>query len=89
MDGLIGETSEMRWNCLFDLIKSQVLEYDGSAWTEKGRMERGRGDHAVVEANLLAICPAGKGKSQFSLKEEQVYVKLDFCLLCETQIRQI
>ena len=32
---------------------------------------------------------AGKGKSQFSLKEEQVYVKLDFCLLCETHIWQI
>ena len=64
----------MRWNCLkFDFLKSQVLEYDGSAWTEKGRMKRGRGSHAVVEADFLAFCPAGnKGKSQFSLKE-QVY----------------
>ena len=64
----MGETSEMRWNYLiFDFLKSQVLEYDGSAWTEKGKMERGRNDHALVEANLLAFCPAGnKGKSQFS-----------------------
>ena len=85
MDGLIGETSETRWNCLFDFLKSQVLEYDGSAWTEKGRMESGRYNHAVVEANLPAICAAGKDKSQFSLKE-QVYVKLDFRLLCETHI---
>ena len=83
---MMGETSEMRWSYLiFDFLKSQVLEYDGSAWTEKGRMKAGRYNHAVVEANLLAICPAGKGKSQFSLKE-QVYVKLDFRLLCETHI---
>ena len=41
------------------------MEYDGSAWTEKGRMRMKRSGHAVVEANLLAIC-AGKGKSQFS-----------------------
>ena len=81
-------TTDMRWNYLiFDFLKSQVLEYDGSAWTEKGRMKRGRGSHAVVEADFLAFCPAGnKGKSQFSLKE-QVYVKLDFRLLWETQIR--
>ena len=84
---MMGSTPEMRWNYVFDFLKSQVLEYDGSAWTEKGRMKRGRGSHAVVEADFLAFCPAGnKGKSQFSLKEEQVYVKLDFCLLCETHI---
>ena len=85
----MGSTPEMRWNYVFDFLKSQVLEYDGSAWTEKGRMKRGRGSHAVVEADFLAFCPAGnKGKSQFSLKEP-VCVKLDLRLLCKTQIKQI
>ena len=40
--------------------KLQVLEFDGSAWTEKGRLKIGRRYHAIVEANLPAIC-AGKG----------------------------
>ena len=77
----------MRWTYLFDCLKSQMLEYDGSAWTEKGRMKIGRRYHAIIEANLPAIC-GGMGNLN-SVEREQVYVKLYFRFLCQTQIRQI
>ena len=48
------------------------LDRSGSAWTENGRMKIERRDHAIVEANLTAIC-AEMGKS---VEKEQVYVKL-------------
>ena len=38
----------------------QVLQYNvdgGGAWTEKdGKMREGRSAHAIVEANLGAVC---------------------------------
>jgi len=51
--------------------RDKVLEYDGSAWTEKGRIKRGRSGHAVVEANLLAICAAGRDTTQTEQGEIQ------------------
>ena len=39
------------------LFSLQVLEYDGSTWSEKKeRMEIKRMNHAIVEANLPTLC---------------------------------
>jgi len=38
--------------------KDEVLQYNHAedTWTQKGKMERERYDHAIVEANLRAVC---------------------------------
>ena len=42
---------------LIVLFSLQVLEYDGSTWSEKKeRMEIKRFLHAIVEANLPTLC---------------------------------
>jgi len=39
--------------------RDEVLEYNGLTWSErKERLEKGRANHAIVEANLSSFCPA-------------------------------
>mgnify|MGYP003327240732 CR=1 FL=1 len=43
---------------VLNLFSLQVLEYDGSAWSEKEAMQTARYRHAIVAANLPSLCPA-------------------------------
>ena len=43
---------------VLNLLSLQVLEYDGSAWSEKETMTTARIEHAIVAANLPSLCPA-------------------------------
>ena len=44
---------------VLNLLSLQVLEYDGSAWSEKKvTMTAAHKYHAIVAANLPALCPA-------------------------------
>ena len=50
-------------------LTSQVFQYDNKSgqWSEMDqKMERGRYYHAIVEANLRAVCPVGN----LNLKKE-------------------
>ena len=51
---------------LHAFLSLQVLEYNGSTWSErKERLEKGRANHAIVEANLSSFCPAKGDLNQF------------------------
>ena len=51
---------------LHAFLSFQVLEYNGSTWSErKERLEKGRANHAIVEANLSSFCPAKGDLNQF------------------------
>ena len=56
---------------VLNLLSLQVLEYDGSAWSEKKeRMTTTRYGHAIVAANLPALCSA-MGNLNLILKNRQ------------------
>ena len=56
------ETEDLRYYeeiFILYLIPLQVLEYDGSTWTEKKEtMTTARYSHAIVEVNLPTLCSA-------------------------------
>ena len=55
-----GARDEVLFEMLFLVIfLFQVLQFNPAEdeWTQIGKMERGRYDHAIVEANLRAVCP--------------------------------
>ena len=58
--GYSGGTSlEVLFEMLFLVIfLFQILQFNPAEneWTQIGKMERGRYDHAIVEANLRAVC---------------------------------
>ena len=65
----MGVNTELRYCAPDDVLHCllvQVLEYDTETWAEIGRIKIPRGyGHAIVGANLGAICPAAgnlKGK---------------------------
>ena len=58
------KTNNARDEVLFEMIflvifLIQVLEFNHAKdeWTQIGTMERARNGHAIVEANLRAVCP--------------------------------
>ena len=59
---MMKETADLRYYeeiFILYLIPLQVLEYDGSTWSEKKeRMQIPGWYRAIVEANLPALCPA-------------------------------
>ena len=56
---------------VLNLYSLQVLEYDGSTWSEKKeRMQIPGYAHAIVEANLPDLCSA-KGNLNLILKNRQ------------------
>ena len=59
VDGSKGRDEVLFGVLLTDCVSLQVLEYDGSTWTEKKeRMTTAREQHAIVEVNLPALCSA-------------------------------
>ena len=64
LDGMVGGRNRDEVLCgvlyliVLNLLSLQVLEYDGSTWSEKKQaMTTKRAVHAIVAANLPALCP--------------------------------
>ena len=64
LDGVVGGRNRDEVLCgvfyliVLNLFSLQVLEYDGSTWSEKEAMQTARYNHAIIEANLPSLCPA-------------------------------
>ena len=51
------------------LFSFQVLEYNGSTWSEKKeKMTMGHRSHAIIEVNLPALCPTRGNLNQHTEK---------------------